>query len=86
MEIRPTWMWGEQVITWHMKNTIKFFNTIFILERQLFISFFANKLKMNPLKDPTPKVFIAILKQWITTQSLTKTMVDTLILENYYKC
>jgi hypothetical protein len=41
---------------------------------------------MNPSKDPPPKVFIEILKQWITTQSLTKTMVDTLIFENYYKC
>jgi hypothetical protein len=59
---------------------------LFILERQLFISFFANKPKMNPSKDPPPKVFIGVLKQWITTQSLTKTIVDTFILENYYKC
>jgi len=41
---------------------------------------------MNPSKDPPPKVFIDVLKEWITTQSLTKTMVNTLILENYYKC
>jgi hypothetical protein len=48
--------------------------------------FFANELKMTPSKDPPLKVFIDVLKQWITTQSLTKTMVNTLILENYYKC
>lgn len=27
MEIHPTWMWGEEVTTWHMKNTIKLSNS-----------------------------------------------------------
>jgi hypothetical protein len=46
-----------------MKEENDYIDVMFMLmERQLPKSFFVQKVKLNPLKDPLPKMFIETLK------------------------
>ncbi len=55
-----------------------------LLERTLPKSFFEGKLKLNPSKDPPPKNFVEVLKQWVSKRNPISSKAPKL--DNYYKC
>jgi hypothetical protein len=49
-------------------------------------SFFANKHKLNPLKDSLANAFINVLKQWILRWNPIGAIANALVFENYFWC